>query len=87
MGIRNQENEVFSEECIISGNLTFLWETDRVCQVDYLTTTDQVNPDWLVKGYISGRGWTVIRLDIRSWFGDVSLSHDSIWDLLLLFFY
>ena len=45
MGIRNQENEVFSEECIISGNLTFLWETDRVCQVDYLTTTDQVNPD------------------------------------------
>ena len=52
----------------------------------YLTGADKVIPDWLVKGQISGRAETKIRLGIKSWFADVGLStSDSIFDLLFLF--
>lgn len=48
--------EVSSKEWIIIGEVNFLGKESGLL-VDYLTRADQVIPDWLVEGYIPGRGW------------------------------
>lgn len=58
----------------------------RVYQADCLTRADQIISDGLVEVYIPGRGKTVFRLGIKSWFAAMALNtRDSTWGLLFLF--
>lgn len=71
------------KECIVSDKITYLWGTERVCQVDHLTSADQVTPDWL-KVTFSGEAETYL-LGIMSSLPKVELSTgDSIWGLLFV---
>ena len=57
-----------------------------VYQADYLTSADQVIPDWF-KILLLGEVGTIIKLGMKSQFGDVGLSTSGlILGLLSLFF-
>lgn len=47
---------------------------DRVDKAKYLTTADHKVPDSPVKNIFLEKLETVIKLDIKSWFGDLSLA-------------
>jgi len=47
---------------------------ERVCVADYLIGADQKIPDWSVNTPFPGKVETVIRLGIKSWFGDLGLA-------------
>lgn len=55
IGRRGREKEVSSKERIVSGEVTFLWGTDGVCQEDVLAGAEVI-PDLLLKGNFPGRG-------------------------------
>ena len=56
IGRSAQEKKVSNKKWIISGMVTFLWGMEGVYQEDSLTSADRAIPDWLIKGYIPGRG-------------------------------
>lgn len=60
IGRRWQGEEVTSKDWIVSGMVTFLWGTAMVYPADYLTSGDQVIPDWLIKIPLLGEVETVI---------------------------
>lgn len=55
---RRQKKEIMNKEFIGSSKVTLLNGMEGVCRVDYLTSSDQVIPGWVVKGYIPGGGWS-----------------------------
>ena len=71
---RRQDMEIISKEWIISGRVTFLWRMARVYLTDYLTSSDQEIPPWLIKITFLGEAETVIKIGVKYWFGDVALA-------------
>lgn len=52
-----QKKEVLNKEWIVLSKVAPLWGKKEIYYTDYLTTTNQVIPDWVVNGHIPGRGW------------------------------
>ena len=50
------KESILAKKQIASGKITFLWEKAGVYQASYVTRTDQVIPNRLIRGHISGRG-------------------------------
>lgn len=84
-GRQRSEKEVSSKEWIVSGEVTFLWGKAGVCQADYLTSADQVTSDWLKVTFLR-ESETTIRLDVKSWFGDMALAQGTPFWACCLFF-
>ena len=55
-------------------NLIFLRGKGRVCVADYLIEAIQKVPNWLAKTTFLEEVERVIRLGMKTWFGDVSLA-------------
>lgn len=86
IGRRGWEKEVTSKEWIVSGKVIFLWWMAGVCQLDYLTSADQVSPDWLVKITFLAEAETTVRLGIKSQFCDVGLAEVTPFGAYFFFF-
>lgn len=71
---------------IVSGNVPFFGEKTGVCQAAYCASTNQVIPDWLVKGYILGEVEIAASFGINSWFSDVGLVQETPFGDCCLFF-
>ena len=50
------KKEASCKEWVVSGEAALHWGKAEVYQVNYFISPDQVNPNWLLKDHISGRG-------------------------------
>ena len=66
--------EIITKEWIISDKVTFLWRMARVYLTDYLTSSEQEIPPWLIKITFLGEAETAIKIGIKYWFSDVGLA-------------
>ena len=64
-------------------HLIFPWGPERVCQADHLTSAVRKFQIYWFKITLLGEAEIVVRLDMKSWFTDMTLSiSDSILGLL-----
>lgn len=70
---RGQGKEVISKEWIVCGKVTFVRGRQGADLAGHPSSVDQVIPGWF-RMLLLGEVETVIKLGIKSWFGDVGLA-------------